>query len=248
MEILRKKLTRTEFADYLSKKNFGSIPPTEIVLHHTWRPTKESWKGASTIDGLKRYYESLGWPVGPHIFVAEDGIWLFTDMAKVGIHAGTANATWEKNGQLIGGYNVAGGTLKSYSVGVEIVGDYDEHVWEGETLKNALSCLASLKENLGIYNEGIKFHRDYSPKSCPGNAINRDWLAYKLTEYEQGNIPESGYEFKFSKEEAQAAQRLGFLKQIDTEHREITAIGLYRVYKQIKKEARDGTLDNDITI
>lgn len=236
MQILRKKLTRTEFVDYVSQKHFGTIPPTEIVVHHTWRPTKETWNGVTTIDGLKSYYEGLGWSAGPHLFVAEDGIWLFTDMAEVGIHAGEGNATWEKNGQIIKGYSVAGGTLLSYTIGLEVVGDYDNKVWEGETLLNALGAITALKKRLGMTNTRIRFHREYSPKTCPGNAITREWLEKKITEYEDGMRPQNGYEYQFSAEEAERAKELGFLKQIDSETREIVAIGLVRVYDRIRRE------------
>ena len=236
MQILSKKLTKLEFKNYLQSKNFGSIPPTEIVLHHTWKPTVETWEGEKTIQGLKNYYESLGWSAGPHIFVAPDGIWLFTDMDEVGIHAGMGNATWEKDGKLYGGYNVSGGTLKGYSVGVEVVGDYDEKVWEGTVLDNALSCISDLKNKLDIPLSEIKFHRDYSPKTCPGNAITRAWFESKIKAYEQGQVVGQGYDFQFSEAEAKRAQELGFLKQIDSETREIIAIGLVRVYDRIKSE------------
>ncbi len=238
MQILRKKLTKSEFEAYVSAKNFGTVPPTKIVLHHTWRPTQESWSGIRTIDGLKRYYEGLGWSAGPHIFVADDGIWLFTDMSRVGIHAGSANATWLKNGRKRGGYYVPNAKLIDYSIGIEVVGDYDEHVWEGATLDNALSCIITLKKKLGIITQDIAFHRDFSPKSCPGNAITRSWFEQTLANYESHNQipPEQGYRFKFSEVEAKKAMELGFLRQVDTETREIIAIGLTRVYERLRKE------------
>ena len=225
MEILRKKLTRKEFANYLKAKKFGDVVPTSLVLHHTWRPTVESWNGVQTVDALKKYYENLGWSAGPHVFVAPDGIWLFTDMAKVGIHAGEANAVWTQNG-----------ILESYSIGVEIVGDYDEKVWEGDVLQNALCCISELKKCLNLYNIDIRFHREFSPKTCPGNAITKEWLERKLIAYEQGQSISNGYDFKFSPEEARKAMELGFLKKVDTETREIVAIGLVRVYEKIKQE------------
>jgi N-acetylmuramoyl-L-alanine amidase CwlA len=188
------------------------------------------------MQGLKTYYEGLGWVAGPHIFVAPDGIWLFTDMSEVGIHAGAGNATWEKDGKIYTGYSVAGATLKEYSIGVEIVGDYDEFVWEGAILDQALHVLSTLKKHFRWTHDQIRFHREFSPKSCPGNAITREWFDKKLTEFEQGVSPETGYEFKFSKTEALRAKELGFLNQIDSETREIVAIGLVRVYDRLKKE------------
>jgi N-acetylmuramoyl-L-alanine amidase CwlA len=236
MQILNKKLTKNEFLTYITNKNFGTIPPTKMVIHHTWKPTLETWNGQASINGLKNYYEGLGWPVGPHIFIAPDGIWLFTDMNEVGIHAGAGNATWTKNGRDYTGYSYRGAKLKDYSIGIEVVGDYDEKVWEGEILEQALFVITTLKRRLGITLQDVKFHRDFSPKTCPGNAITRNWFEKKVQEYESGITPKEGYEFKFSEIEARKAMKLGFLKQVDTETREIIAIGLTRVYERIKKE------------
>jgi len=181
MEIINKRLTREEFTEYLRGKDLGILPPNEVVVHHTWKPTIAQWQGERSILGLKRYYEGKGWPAGPHIFVAEDGIWLFTDIYDVGIHAGTGNAVWDKNGKKIGGYKVAGAKLESYSIGIEVVGNYDNKVWEGETKKNALHVIRELKKKLDIGNSKVTFHRDYaSYKSCPGWAITKEWLFNEL--------------------------------------------------------------------
>ncbi len=236
MQILGYKLSRQEFAKYLKTKKFGSVAPNELVIHHTWKPTVESWNGKKSIEGLKRFYERKKWSAGPHIFIAEDGIWLFTDMAEVGVHAGEGNATWEKGGKIYRGYNFPGARLEGYSIGIEVVGNYDEKVWEGATLKNALFCISALRKNLGISLDDIRFHREFSNKSCPGNAITREWFEDKLTEFEAGKKTSQGYEFQFSPEEAEKAIKLGFLKQVDSETREIIAIGLVRVYERLKKD------------
>lgn len=245
MDILAKRLTRDEFVAYVKNKNFGSVPPDQLVLHHTWKPTKASWRGLNTIKGLKNYYEGLGWQAGPHLFVAEDGIWLFTDMYKVGIHAGTANARWLKNGKIFRGFSgPTGAKLLGYSIGIEVVGNYDQTPWTGETKKNALCVLSTLRSSLGIDIADIGFHREFSAKSCPGNAITRDWLEDVLKQYEsslipatpESEIPQENYRFQFSREEALRAKELGLLQQIDTETREIVAIGLVRLYDKLKAE------------
>lgn len=239
MRIVGKKLTKAEFLAYVQQKDFGSIAPKEIVLHHTWRPTLATWDGARTIQGLKTYYEGLGWNAGPHIFVAPDGIWLFTDMSRVGIHAGAGNAVWQKNGQTLRGYYQPNATLVTYSIGVEVVGNYDEKIWSDEMKDLALFCLSALKNKLNITTNEVTFHRDYSPKTCPGNMITRTWFETELNAYEtQKYLAEnpSNYKYKFSPAEAQKAVELGLLKQINTETREIIAIGLVRLYEKIKSE------------
>lgn len=182
MKYLGGNKTLSEFRSYVQQKDFGSIPPNEIVIHHTWRPTKEQWKGRNSLEGIRDYYVSKGWAAGPHLFIAEDGIWLFTDMYDVGIHAGEGNATWKTpTGRIVKGYSGGwGAKLQSYSIGIEVVGDYDTDVWTGETKKNTLGAIKVLLETLGLEYEDISFHRDYSSKSCPGHAITKEWLIREL--------------------------------------------------------------------
>ena len=181
MEIIGKKIPPEKFFAYLKTVKFGSIRPSEIVLHHTWRPTAQSWRGERSIGGLKNHYENLGWSAAPHIFVASDGIWAFFDLAKVGIHAGAGNATWEKNGEISHGFTPPkGGTLVKYSIGLEVVGNYNHQVWSGQTKENAVGCLRDLLDFFEMGREKIFFHRDFSSKSCPGSAISKDWVWRQL--------------------------------------------------------------------
>jgi hypothetical protein len=167
MEIIGKCLSLEEFKKYVKEKDFGSLPPTFMVLHHTWKPTKADWQGEKTLLGIKRYYEGKGWNAGPHLFIAEDGIWLFTDMYDVGIHAGVGN-----------------GSLKTgYSIGIEVVGNYDGEKWSGETKKNALGAVVALQKKLGIDESKIMFHRDFSKKSCPGWAITKNWVFSEIKNF-----------------------------------------------------------------
>ena len=159
LPIINQRLSLDEFRAYVKAYNFGTLPANKIVVHHTWRPTKEQWGGQRSILGLKSYYEGKGWPAGPHLFVAEDGIWLFSPMRQNGIHAGNLN---------------------DRSIGIEVVGDYDQQVWSGQTKNNALGVINSLKERLGVTNDRIYFHRDVSSKSCPGHAITKEWLFKEL--------------------------------------------------------------------
>ena len=184
MDILKKNLLLDDFRKYVSEYDFGLIKPTSLVVHHTWKPTKSDWRGESTLEGIERYYEGKGWSAGPHLFIAEDGIWLFTPMNEVGIHAGEGNATWTRLGhEHTGFHGPVGAKLKSYSLGIEVVGDYDLEKWSGETLKNALGVIKILMSLLSIPTESLYFHRDFpsAKKSCPGLAIQKDWLVAELS-------------------------------------------------------------------
>lgn len=166
MDVISKRLLLEEFKEYVKMFNFKNLSPNKLVIHHTWRPTKAQWQGAKSMAGLKAYYESKGWRAGPHLFIAEDGIWLFTPMNKMGIHAGRGN--WR-------------------SIGIEVVGDYDVEKWEGMTKHNAIGAITVLMDKLGISTENVKFHRDYSRKSCPGHAITKQWLFRELNFYRQAD-------------------------------------------------------------
>lgn len=162
MEIVNRRITLAEFREMLVAFDFGPILPDKLVIHHTWKPTKADWAGQRSINGLKAYYEGKGWPAGPHLFVAEDGIWLFSPMNKDGIHAGTLNF---------------------HSIGIEVVGDYDNEVWSGQTKTNALGVIKALMERLSIPQSQVFFHRDVSPKTCPGRAITKEWLFAELSNF-----------------------------------------------------------------
>lgn len=171
MYIINQLKSLEQFQQYVKGFNFGTFKPNKLVIHHTWRPTKNSWKGQESIDGLKSYYENVKrWYAGPHIFITEDGIWLFTPMNRKGIHAGIGNIN---------------------SIGIEIVGDYDRVKWSGKTKKNALGAIRMLMEILDINTGGVNFHSDYSKKSCPGHSITKEWLFSELNIYFE---PKTSYE------------------------------------------------------
>ncbi|NJO85254.1 MAG: caspase family protein [Blastochloris sp.] len=91
-----------QFTEYVRTYNFGSRPPTFVVIHHTAIPdTRQARAQHATWDsnedglseqqiyakrlrqltGIKSYYQnSLRWDRGPHLFIDERWIWLFTPM------------------------------------------------------------------------------------------------------------------------------------------------------------------------
>ena len=167
MQIDGRCLSPREFEAHVAAMDFSSYKPNRIFLHHTWRPRVEDWNGAPTIAAMKAYYEGLrwtdalgrvheGWSAGPHLFVAPDGIWLFTPLNELGYHAGGANNT--------------------LSVGLEMVGDYDAVKPSGAVLENTRAALSILCSRLGISPDALLFHRDVSSKTCPGTAVTKEWI------------------------------------------------------------------------
>ena len=149
------------FADHLAKHQ----PPAfakRLILHHTWKPTVADWRGRRTMEGLGRYYRSLGWSAGPHLFVAPDGIWQGTPLNMPGVHANAANSS---------------------SIGVEVVGNYDPAPWTEPIRSYAFGTLAMLCRwlDLPVTPDTIQPHRLYNnTKTCPGASIRMDDIRAEL--------------------------------------------------------------------
>lgn len=172
-------LSIAEWNNYVASYNFGQIPPSRIVLHHTWKPTVAEWRGVASMKGMQNYYRGLGWTAAPHLYVAPDKIWLATPMSEVGIHAGSGNS---------GNWNGSW----SYSIGIELVGNYDSKRPSGLLWEQAKAVMAGLAKRLGIDPpQLIYFHRDFSTKSCPGWAITKDWVWAEVTAYMKNEKPAS---------------------------------------------------------
>src|SRR5262245_53181925 len=171
-------LTIPEWLTYVATYDFGPIAPSRAVLHHTWRPTTTEWAGQRSMQALQRFYASKGWTSAPHLFVAPDGIWLFCPLKDIGIHAGTGNSGYS-NGRLW------------YSIGCEVVGDYDHVRPSGAVWDNTKAVLGGLSRRLGIPpSQLISFHRDYTnQKSCPGWAITKEWVFGQVDAWLSGQAP-----------------------------------------------------------
>jgi len=188
-------LTAQAFGQYVQTYNFGRIPPSYIVLHHTAIPStlaarfpsgavwddgerglseaKVYQKRTKQLDALANYYhDALGWDRGPHLFVDDKYIWLFTPMNAVGIHAKEGNS-------------YGSGAQLRYSIGVEVIGYYEKTAWPAAIAANVRAALQALGARLNIklsYTPGpphspsahagaLSSHRDYNKPGCPGAAI-----------------------------------------------------------------------------
>ncbi len=178
-----KGLKSAEFAAYVQTYNFGSQPPTFVVLHHTSIPDTMharvrhgSWDAGETgmdeaqiyakrqrqLTGIWNYYQQqLGWDRGPHLFIDDRWIWLFTPMYYQGIHAAEGN-----------------GMPHSYSIGIEVIGHYEWVQWPQPIEDLVGYSVAVLKQRLGTFElkhqpfaGGVSSHRDYNKPACPGGAI-----------------------------------------------------------------------------
>lgn len=141
----------------------------EVILHHTWRPRMEDYRGIESIIAMSNFaIRTLGWKhVGWHYAVAPSGeIWLGRPLAEPGSNARGKN---------------------SNSIGVELILDGDVEVPSAAQIGSLTQLLQALFKRFNIeashnFAPGRGFHRDYSPGiTCPGELITKEavlgWLA-----------------------------------------------------------------------
>ncbi len=155
--IVGQGLTAEQLERYVSTLAFGAWRPQFVVLHNTQVPRFSEWHsvpGQQRMDGLQRYYrDEVKWSAGPHLFVADDVIWLFTPLTTPGVHSPSWNAI---------------------SWGVEVVGDYDAEPLSPGVRANVVSALATLHAAAGLDPQSLRLHKQ-DPKTthtfCPGKNL-----------------------------------------------------------------------------
>lgn len=209
-------MTAEQFTEHVRTYNFGTIPPDFIVLHNTAVPTTvytspdfpSGWIWDSREAGLSEaqikqkrkklldrirddYANRLGWDAGPHLFIDNKYIWLFTPMHDYGTHAKWGNK-FERTGKI------------HYSIGIEVVGYYAKKQWPPEVRRLVRHAVTTIRDRLGTFElkymypnggpgiigtgdnqqpahrekqtwGGISSHRDYNKPECPGGAITEDF-------------------------------------------------------------------------
>ena len=147
------------FEEYVSQLSFTAWQPQFVVLHNTQIPTLADWhneSGSARMSGFVDYYrDDQGWSGGPHLFIADDVIWVFTPLTVPGVHAPSWNqVAW----------------------GVEMVGDYDTEPLGDCVRANTLSALATLHAARGLDPGTLKLHKEdplTTHTFCPGANIDK---------------------------------------------------------------------------
>jgi hypothetical protein len=206
-------LTLPQFSAFVQVYDFGQVPPSFIVFHHTAVPDASyapissnpatKWdrgeqgldedaiyhKRQRQLEGLRDFYIKKDWNCGPHLFIDDRYIWLFTPMADVGIHAKWGNS-FKAHGKL------------HYSLGIEIIGYYERVTWPPKVAALVGGVVRALQAKLRTFDlhymyaapsskpgmkivngaevcahperlksGGLSSHRDYNKPACPGAAI-----------------------------------------------------------------------------
>jgi hypothetical protein len=146
------------FNNYVSQLAFNAWRPSFVVLHNTAVPTFAQWHsvpGATRMQNLQIYYrDQQHWSGGPHLFIADDLIWIFTPLTVPGVHSPSWN---------------------NVSWGVELVGDYSVESMNPNLKLNAIAALGTLHAALGLSPDTLRLHREdpLTTHICPGNNVSK---------------------------------------------------------------------------
>ena len=165
MIIINKKFTPNAFAKHVQNMpwRFWHRKVSKLVFHHTSSPV-EIWQGSASMLHYYNLYRSRGWKVGPHIFIAPGGIWLFTDMHLQGKHAGPKG--------------------NPGSIGIEVVGNYkDGPPTDKKICQDIAIVTKSLMEKFNLKWHQITKHTDFDPNTFCCETIDSYWLKENLNKY-----------------------------------------------------------------
>jgi hypothetical protein len=151
-----------DFDTYCHTLQWLAWRPSFIVLHNTGVPSLAQRPNGLTkkhIQGLEAFYrDEQKWSAGPHLFVDDKQIWVFTPLTVSGVHSPSWNQV---------------------SFGVEMLGDYEKEAFgSGRGLnvrKNAVAALATLSAVLGFDGQTLRLHREdpLTTHACPGKNVRK---------------------------------------------------------------------------
>lgn len=160
--IIARSFTADQFDSYCHGIQWPAWRPSFIVLHNTGAPSLAQRPDGLTeqhIRNLESFYrDTQKWNAGPHLFVDDRQIWVFTPLNLSGTHS----PSWNK-----------------VALGVEMLGDYEKEVFaDGRGLsvrQNTVAALATLCAILGIDCETMRLHREdpLTTHACPGKNVRK---------------------------------------------------------------------------
>jgi len=147
------------FEQYVHVLPFHVWRPQFIVLHNTGVPRLDQWHQypvAVRMNGLEHYYRDvMQWHAGPHLFVSDTEISVFTPLTVPGVHSPSWNAI---------------------SWGVEMVGDFTAEAFDPKVKTNAVAAIASLCAAVGMDSHTLRLHKEdpaTTHKECPGIHVDK---------------------------------------------------------------------------
>lgn len=138
----------------------------ELHVHHTWKPSHKDFTGSNGVqlqENMKKYHvNTLKWnDIGQHVTLLPDGTFV-------------TGRDFSKNPASISGKNTG-------AFACEMLGNFDagNDKLEGKQ-KDSILRLARYFDDKGKY---VRFHRENSPKTCPGTSIDRGQFMNEVKNY-----------------------------------------------------------------
>jgi N-acetylmuramoyl-L-alanine amidase CwlA len=161
---VNKAFSPEDFLVYAKGLAWVQWRPQFIVLHNTFIPSLAQRPNGFGIEDMyvfvDYYKNQQKWSAGPHLFIDDKQIWVFTPLTVPGVHSPSYN---------------------SISLGVEMLGDYSKEDFDsGRGLlvqRNATSAIASLCIAIGLDPTTLKLHKEdpnTSHKDCPGRSVDKE--------------------------------------------------------------------------
>jgi hypothetical protein len=163
-------LTVEQFDVYCHTLHWLAWRPSFIVLHNTAVPTLADRPNGFTQQHMKNfesyYRDTKHWNAGPHLFIDDHLIWVFTPLTVSGVHS----PAWNKQ-----------------SVGIEMLGNYETEPFNKKrglkVQNNTIAAIATLCAVLGIDSSTLRLHKEdpiTTHATCPGKNVNKENLITKV--------------------------------------------------------------------
>ncbi len=151
-----------EFDSYCHSLRWDGWRPSFIVLHNTAVPSLAQRPNGFTHQhmlSLESFYrDTQKWSAGPHLFVDDRQIWVFTPLTLSGTHS----PSWNKA-----------------TIGIEMLGNYETEEFDsgrGAAVRdNAVAAMASLSAVLGLDPTTMRLHKEDpgTTHDCPGKHVDK---------------------------------------------------------------------------
>jgi hypothetical protein len=160
--IVGRSFTPDEFDGYCHTLQWNAWRPSFMVLHNTATPSLAQRPDGLTpqhILSLEAFYrDTQKWKAGPHLFIDDRQIWVFTPLTVSGTHS----PSWNK-----------------VALGIEMLGDFETEAFDAgrglQVRRNAVAALATLCGILGIASDSMRIHREdpLTTHACPGKNVRK---------------------------------------------------------------------------
>ena len=160
--IVGEAFSARDFDAYCHTLQWTAWRPSFIALHNTASPSLAQRPNGLTKQHIKNletfYRDKQGWKAGPHLFVDDHQIWVFTPLTVSGVHS----PSWNKTAR-----------------GIEMLGNFETEAFASgrglKVRKNALAAMATLCAILGLDPNGMRLHREdpAATHACPGKNVRK---------------------------------------------------------------------------